>query len=477
MDGSLQRRSDSCLGFTQEHHALLSFLVRLFDSALIISSLSLAATMDQQQWTHHHTLIGFMAIGLFSLFGNSLHVYESWRGAHYLQSIRPILVAWALTTGCLLLLSHLTEPNRQLSATTLNTWLVLVPVLVALTRILLRTGLNQIRSLGFNYRNIAILGMTDEGSAFANYIQATPSLGMRLTGFYDARTEASGRTNKPQAVNSSGYMPDLLRAARNGEIDHVYIAISLKGLSRIQGFVEELSDSTVDVSYIPDTFAQQLFHSRRVDIGPIPTLSINVSPHMGIDGGLKRLEDILLGAVILLLIAVPMLIITILIKTTSPGPVLFKQRRYGLGGKMINVWKFRTMSVCEDGDKIVQASRDDVRITALGAFLRRTSLDELPQFINVLRGEMSIVGPRPHAVAHNEQYRKIVSKYMLRHKVKPGITGWAQINGYRGETQTVQDMNSRVQHDLWYIDNWSLLLDLKIVLKTVFVGFSGNKAY
>jgi putative colanic acid biosynthesis UDP-glucose lipid carrier transferase len=165
------------------------------------------------------------------------------------------------------------------------------------------------------------------------------------------------------------------------------------------------------------------------------------------------------------------------VKVSSPGPVLFKQRRYGIDGKEISVWKFRTMRVCEDGDHVPQATKKDPRITPLGSFLRRTSLDELPQFVNVLMGRMSIVGPRPHAVAHNELYRGQVKGYMLRHKVRPGITGWAQINGWRGETDTLDKMVNRIEHDLWYIRNWSLWLDLKIIVLTAVRGLTGMNAY
>jgi len=192
---------------------------------------------------------------------------------------------------------------------------------------------------------------------------------------------------------------------------------------------------------------------------------------------LKRIEDVVLASLILLLIAVPMLLIAIAVKLTSRGPVLFRQTRYGMDGRPIRVWKFRSMTVMEDGDAVIQASRNDCRITPLGAFLRRTSLDELPQFFNVLLGDMSVVGPRPHAVAHNEQYRRQVSRYMLRHKVKPGITGWAQVNGWRGETDTLEKMQKRIEFDLDYIENWSVWWDLKIVLLTLFKGFVHRNAY
>jgi putative colanic acid biosysnthesis UDP-glucose lipid carrier transferase len=209
----------------------------------------------------------------------------------------------------------------------------------------------------------------------------------------------------------------------------------------------------------------------------VPLVSVFESPIYGSNFFLKRLEDLVLGSLILLLISPFMLAIAIAVKLTSPGPAIFKQRRYGLNGEVIEVWKFRSMSVLEDGGHVPQAQKNDPRVTRLGAFMRRTSLDELPQFINVLQGQMSIVGPRPHAVAHNEQYRKLIHGYMLRHKVKPGITGWAQVNGWRGETDTMEKMEMRVKYDLDYINNWSLWLDLKIIVMTAFVGMRGKNAY
>jgi putative colanic acid biosynthesis UDP-glucose lipid carrier transferase len=209
----------------------------------------------------------------------------------------------------------------------------------------------------------------------------------------------------------------------------------------------------------------------------MPVLAVCETPFHGINGIIKRFSDIVLASAILALIAPVMLMIAVGIKRTSPGPVFFKQRRYGLDGREIYVYKFRSMTVCEDGGEIKQATRDDQRVTRFGAFLRATSLDELPQFINVLQGRMSVVGPRPHAVAHNEMYRKLISGYMIRHKVRPGITGLAQVNGERGETATLERMQARINYDLDYLRNWSLLLDLQIIFKTIFVVLKKQNAY
>ena len=194
-------------------------------------------------------------------------------------------------------------------------------------------------------------------------------------------------------------------------------------------------------------------------------------------GVVKRFEDFVLSLFAIILTSPIMFIIAVAVKLTSLGPVIFKQKRYGLDGKEIKVYKFRSMTVCEDGADVPQAKRCDSRITPFGAFLRKTSLDELPQFINVLQGRMSVVGPRPHAVAHNEQYRKQIRSYMLRHKVKPGITGWAQVNGWRGETDMLAKMENRVKDDLFYIENWSLWFDIKIIWLTVWKGLVNRNAY
>ena len=245
----------------------------------------------------------------------------------------------------------------------------------------------------------------------------------------------------------------------------------------IKELVEYLANSSCCVHIVPDVFTFKMLNARSREIGGLPVVSVYDTPFDSFDAIVKRLEDVVLSSIILCLIAIPMLFIAAAVKFTSKGPVIFKQRRYGINGEEIMVWKFRSMTTCDNGDVVVQAKKGDARITKVGAFIRKTSLDELPQFINVLQGKMSIVGPRPHAVAHNELYRDQISGYMQRHLVKPGITGWAQVNGWRGETDTLEKMQRRIEFDLFYIRNWSVWLDLKIVFKTVFKGFIGGAVY
>jgi putative colanic acid biosynthesis UDP-glucose lipid carrier transferase len=290
---------------------------------------------------------------------------------------------------------------------------------------------------------------------------------LRVTGIYDDRGEGRRHDFAAPGATLAGNFLALLEACRKEEIDIVYVALPMVAEHRIAGMLHALSNTTVSVYLVADLPAYDLLSARWTALGSCPLISVHDTPFRGLAAGLKRIEDIVAGVVAVALIAIPLVVIAILVKLTSAGPVFFRQRRYGLNGAEIRILKFRTMTVCEDGPRVQQAQRNDARVTRLGRLLRRTSLDELPQFLQVLTGEMSIVGPRPHAVAHNEHYRSLIPRYMLRHKVKPGITGWAQVNGWRGETPTLDRMEKRIEHDLAYINNWSLLLDLKILFLTV----------
>jgi putative colanic acid biosynthesis UDP-glucose lipid carrier transferase len=255
------------------------------------------------------------------------------------------------------------------------------------------------------------------------------------------------------------------------------VSLPLTSQPRIVELLEALQDTTASVYYVPDVFGISVIQGRLQDVNGVPVVSLLETPFTGTNDLVKRATDMVLAAIILVLISPVMLAVAIGVKLSSPGPVFFKQKRTGLDGEEIKVFKFRSMTTQDNGDVVRQATRGDARITRFGAFIRKTSLDELPQLFNVLLGTMSIVGPRPHAVAHNEQYRKIVQAYMVRHKVRPGMTGWAQVNGHRGETDTVDKMAARVHYDLEYLRNWSFALDLKIIVRTVRVVLFDRNAY
>jgi putative colanic acid biosynthesis UDP-glucose lipid carrier transferase len=317
--------------------------------------------------------------------------------------------------------------------------------------------------------------VNDVGLKFAGVCDSHPNLFMQVRGFFDDRTDDRHPASLRYPV--LGKTNELAQYVRTHGIKMIFISQPISAQPRIRKLIEELQDTTASVYFLPDVYIFDLMQARFDNVGGMPVIAICETPFMGINSMVKRASDLLLASVILMLLAPLMLVIALAVKLTSRGPVIFKQRRYGLYGEKIIVYKFRSMTVAEDGDKVVQASKNDQRVTPIGGFLRRTSLDELPQFINVLQGRMSLVGPRPHAVAHNEQYRKLIKGYMLRHKVKPGITGWAQVNGLRGETATLDKMEARIQYDLDYLRNWSLWLDLWIILKTVKVVLTRENAF
>ncbi|KAB7697297.1 undecaprenyl-phosphate glucose phosphotransferase [Plesiomonas shigelloides] len=415
----------------------------------------------------------------FLLVAGNVGVYRENIRQHLTHCLFKVVTAWVITAFLLFLMMHyidfLAEGYADVSVREAALWLSL-PVMGSLLSRVVIYGLNLLMvQYGINVRNVAILGATGIGLALEKELDENKELRLRNIGFFDDRdaNRFGYKSRKPILGNCA----ELVRLINEGKVDEVYIALPLEARGRINHYLDQLSDTTVDTYIVPDLYAYSLHHTVAKSVGNISTLSVFSSPFDGIGGFIKRAEDIILGALILLLISPVLLFVAIGVKLSSPGPVLFKQDRYGLGGKCIKVWKFRSMKVMENSDKVVQATRNDPRVTRFGAFIRRTSLDELPQFFNVLQGSMSIVGPRPHAVAHNEEYRAIVNRYMVRHMVKPGITGLAQINGFRGETDTVDKMEMRVKYDLRYIQTWSLALDIKIIFLTIFKGFVGETAY
>jgi putative colanic acid biosynthesis UDP-glucose lipid carrier transferase len=298
---------------------------------------------------------------------------------------------------------------------------------------------------------------------------------VRIAGYFDDRGVERLEVIEPHLM--LGSLRQLAAYAKTHRVDLIYITLPMASQPRILSLIEDLQDTTASIYFAPDILLFDLIQAHMQTIGGIPLVAVCESPFYGVDGAVKRASDLLLAGTILLLVLPLMLAIAAGVKLDSPGPVLFRQRRYGLDGREIVVYKFRTMTVLEDGSGIRQATRSDDRVTRLGAFLRKYSLDELPQFINVLQGRMSVVGPRPHAIAHNEMYRKLIRGYMIRHKVRPGITGLAQVSGLRGETESVDKMRARIECDLAYLRNWSLLLDLRIVLRTVGVVLDPQNAY
>jgi putative colanic acid biosynthesis UDP-glucose lipid carrier transferase len=321
-----------------------------------------------------------------------------------------------------------------------------------------------------------IVGLSDISRKLTHQFKRNPLLRVGCMGFFDDRWSERLPEDK-QCQPRLGSIAATAAFVKAYNVQHIYIALPLSAQPRILALLDDLRDTTASIYFVPDLASFDLIQANISIIDGIPIVAVCESPFVGINSIIKRVSDVIISLLILLVISPLMLLIAVGIKLTSRGPVLFKQRRYGLDGKEIVVYKFRSMTVMEDDEQVNQATRNDPRITRFGSFLRKTSLDELPQFINVLQGGMSVVGPRPHAVSHNEMYRSLIKGYMIRHKVKPGITGWAQINGFRGETDTLEKMQARIDYDLDYLRNWSLFLDLLIIFKTISVVIEDKNAY
>ncbi len=450
---------------------------RVLDAVCIVAGSLASLHLTGVPVGERHLMAAASAVVIYYLTAEISGMYRNWRGVSAEREMLCAASTWGFSLLLLSALGIITHYTDAFPLQTLIVWALATPLLVATGRFAIRVAQRFLRTRGLNTRTYAIVGVNELGFQLARNIDASAELGLRLLGFYDDRP--SDRTpNVPTDIGDKvGDLTELIEHARRRKVDMIYITFPMRAEDRIKSILEKLGDTTASVYIVPDFFVFELMHSRWTSISGLPVVSVFENPFYGIDGVVKRSLDVVLAGLALIALAVPMLVIAALVKLTSPGSVLFRQKRYGLDGREISVWKFRTMRVCENGVRVSQATKDDPRVTRLGAFLRRTSLDELPQFFNVLEGTMSLVGPRPHANTHNEEYRKLIDRYMLRHKVKPGITGLAQVSGWRGETDTLEKMEGRIACDHRYIREWSLWMDLKILAKTFFVVLRGQNAY
>ena len=377
--------------------------------------------------------------------------------------LRRIVANWGVVAGVLLAVGVVFGTLTQFDVEQLSLWVVATPVLQIAAHWVGPKLLSQVSSLR-RHNSAILIGANPHGRTFVRSMKDDPLAGTRFTAYFDDR--GTDRIGPELEMPLHGRIDGVADFVRANHVDQIYIALPMASQPRILKLLDELRDTTASIYFLPDIFLYDLIQARVDIVGGMPVVAVCESPFYGTTGIIKRIADLAITLTALTLTLPLMLAVAIAIKLSSPGPVLFKQRRYGLDGREIIVWKFRTMRVQENGNVVTQATKNDVRVTPLGSFLRRSSIDELPQFFNVLQGRMSVVGPRPHAVAHNEMYRKLIKGYMIRHKVKPGITGWAQVNGARGETDTIDKMKRRIEFDLEYLRSWSLRLDLMIVFKT-----------
>jgi putative colanic acid biosynthesis UDP-glucose lipid carrier transferase len=412
---------------------------------------------------------------LFALLVFSMSpLYRSWRGRGLAGELWTMLGAYAAAFVVALLYATAFKLTSDISRLWWGSWFLAAVGLGTASRFVFRGAAAWTRQRGIDLRNAVIIGAGDDAARIADHLQRQPWAGIRVLGWFQTQAEFGARPALPRL----GDIDQLADWVDAHHVNQVWIALPMSEQARIERILAALEHSTADIKFVPDLLGLQLINHSVEQVAGLPVINLRASPFDGDARLLKAIEDRVLAALILLLIAPLLAAIAIGVKLSSRGPVLFRQPRHGRDGRVIEVWKFRSMCVhAEAQGQVTQATRHDSRVTPFGRFLRSSSLDELPQFINVLQGTMSIVGPRPHAVAHNHHYKDVVDNYMQRHRVKPGITGWAQVNGLRGETDTLDKMAARVEYDLYYLQNWSLSFDLKIIAMTVLKGFIGKNAY
>ncbi len=421
-------------GLIKSNQSKLSLMHRISDILIVFFSLVLSCWIYDAVWRGSYTTAVVFAACLLVMFSTQNDLYRSWRVFGVFKELLLVFAVWFYVVTGLLLLAFMFKATEDYSRLVISTWFVLAPLMMSISRFVSRNVLHFLRNKGWNSRSAAVLGANEQGLQFAKTLNNARWMGLKFVGFYDDR--ALSRV-KVKGINEiTGRMDDLIASARSGQIDSIYITMPLRAEARTQEFISRLADTTVSLYYVPDFHSLDILHGSWATVGDSAVISIFESPFHGVDGWLKRLEDIVLASCVLLVVAVPMLLIAACIKFTSPGSVISKQRRYGINGQEIEIWKFRSMTVREDDSNLIQTQRCDVRTTPLGAFLR-------------------------------EHYRSEIHRY-LRHKVKPGITGWAQVNGWRGETDTLDTMQKRADYDLEYVRNWSLFFDFKIFFMTFF---------
>lgn len=444
-------------------------ILRISLDALIAVGALLATAL----WFEHGVDGPYLVLALivFSLtFPGTAH------NAHSLGALlRDVILNWLVVVAVLFFFGYVSGYLWVFPQSVAVAWCIAVPVLMFVSHATLPFVLPKVMAMEGLHRVAVIAGDNDLATKLVTQLQSAPLLGIRLAGVFDDR--GPERRAKLDGVPALGNFDALPNFAKSNRVDLIYITLPMGSQPRILKLLNQLRDTTASIYFVPDIFMFDLIQARVDAINGIPVVALCETPYYGFTGLVKTVSDYVLATLALIVLSPLMVLIALSVRASSPGPILFRQRRYGLDGKEIVIYKFRTMTVLEDGPSVRQATPVDDRVTRLGQMLRKTSMDELPQFINVLQGRMSVVGPRPHAVVHNEIYRKLIDGYMVRHKVKPGVTGWAQVNGLRGQTDTVEKMERRVEYDLAYLRNWSLRLDLVIILKTVLVLFGHKKAY
>lgn len=388
-------------------------------------------------------------------------VYRMWPGGSLVSMVGRVTVGWLATWVLLIVLLALTKSAETYSRIWMVTWLLVGTATLWVARLVSFFAMARMRRAGYQHKSVLLYGDEKVLKTVRERIENST-----WSGFDVVKTVLHGDGT------------DLKKIDAELKPDEIWIGLSMANQAQLEHVLHALRHSVANIRLLPDVMMYQILnHGMSITVG-IPMVDISVSPMFGGRTVAKAVIDYSVATIAIILLSPVLLAIAIAVKLSSPGPVLFQQKRLGWNDEEIWVYKFRSMHLHQDApDTVTQAKREDPRITRLGAFLRRTSLDELPQFFNVLQGKMSVVGPRPHALQHNRDYVKLIPKYALRHKVKPGITGWAQICGYRGETDTLDKMEDRIKHDIYYLEHWSVWMDLKIIALTPFAAIQNKNVY
>lgn len=442
---------------------------RTFDAIIPVIVLYMINIYANETWHDRYLVMGLLGGLLFVVIAQQLGIYENWRGRPFFASVKLTIQSWLITWGLLIVIAFIYKDTENFSRLSVLLFALTTPVSLISYRLVIRSILAKYRQIDKNTKSIVIIGAGKVGQHVATIITKNPWLGYRIAGFFDDNHKLKGKSVKGLPVISDTV--NISEAVNENQYNEVYICLPMRSEAKIKQILNELTDTTATVKLVPDLFTFDLMHSKWSELKGLPVFSVFDTPlNSATSRFLKRLQDIVLSSIILILISPVMIVLSFGVKITSPGPILYRQKRIGWNGSEFNMLKFRSMPVNTEANGVEWGGAKSKTNTKFGSFIRRTSLDELPQFINVLLGDMSIVGPRPERDIFVEQFRKEIPRYMQKHMVKAGITGWAQVNGWRGDTS----LEKRIEYDLHYINSWSLWLDFRIIFLTIIKGFTHN---
>ena len=448
----------------------------MFDVTMIVAGALVASQIrfdDLSQRSFYLAFVAFAAafsLAVFPAFG----VYQSWRGRSKSALAGQVALSWLVVQGCAMALMFSLHRIDFVSRLWFIYWTGMAGAAMITGRLVTHSVLGRVRNAGLNLRQVAVAGCGEHCDEIVRKIDMAPAAGFRATAAYNVQAGTKMNTRVPVFEEHEAFA----NYVRTQDVSEVWLALPLTEERTILKLVDEFRNDLINMRFMPDVRTLSLFEGSVTNLLGVPTINLAASPLPPNAMMQKEIFDRFFAVGALLAVSPILLACAIAVKLSSRGPVFFKQRRKGADGRVFTIYKFRTMRLhAQTAGVLEQAKRSDPRITRVGAFLRRTSLDELPQFFNVLRGDMSVVGPRPHALEHDDLYQKVVSGYIHRYRIKPGITGWAQVNGFRGETDRIEKMEGRVAHDLYYLGNWSFGLDMKIIFATIFKGLRHTNAY